>query len=305
MVLEPGPVAGQDARRRTVRHRPGPAQQPAGAGLGPGARLQRPLVQRRGSSAMPTKNRCRNGPASPLRHGGSAVDDLVAGVAQRLGGGVQGGPHLGVDLDPDRARLGGDADPQGAARGRDRPVGVGPGEHVQHQPEVGHGGGQGPELAHPAQGRGAAGRERDHAEPGLDADQPAVGGGHADRAAPVGGQGDGDHGRGDRGGAAARGAAGVVVQAPGVAGDPEGLALGERPQAQLGQAGLADQQRPGLAQAPDQLGVGGGRLRLVAAEPLRVGAPARSTLSLMATGTPASGSPARSRAGPPGPAPRP
>jgi hypothetical protein len=46
-----------------------------------------------------------------------------------------------------------------------------------------------------------------------------------------------------------------VLELPGVAGDAEDLGLGEVPLADLGGAGLADDDRTGLAQASDRLGV--------------------------------------------------
>lgn len=89
----------------------------------------------------------------------------------------------------------------------------------------------------------------------FDADQMRPGGGDTDRARAVGAERGGDQARGDGGGRTAGGAARGVVEMPGVAGVPEGGALGERPLAQLARVGLADDDRTGCAQPPYHLGV--------------------------------------------------
>ena len=96
---------------------------------------------------------------------------------------------------------------------------------------------------------------------------------------------------GDRGAAAAAGAAGGALQIPGVARGAERGCLGERPDAQLGHVGLADHDRAGLAQAAHDLGVGarpGRRARWCRSA---VTSPATSMSSLTAIGTPSSGRP--------------
>ena len=97
---------------------------------------------------------------------------------------------------------------------------------------------------------------RDAPALGLDADQMRPRGGDADRAGAVRAHRGGHQAGGDRGGRAARRAAGRVVQRPRVARLAEGLALGDRPLAELGRRRLADDHGAGRAQAAGDLAVG-------------------------------------------------
>ena len=88
------------------------------------------------------------------------------------------------------------------------------------------------------------GRERDAVALRLDAEQTAEAGGDADRAEAVGAERGPHQAGGDGGTRTSRGAAGGVLEVPGVAGDAERRRLGERPQRQLGHVGLAEDHAP-------------------------------------------------------------
>jgi len=162
-------------------------------------------------------------------------------------------------------RRGRPGDPQPAGVGADfakeRPpprrcrVGVAqvePGGGVQQGGAVAHRPGQGVLDGHAGQHLAVLGTERVTGPGGLEAEQPAAGGGEADRAAEAVGVGHGDQAGGDRRGRPAAGAAGGPGEVPGVAGRPEqrGLAGGE--QAELGRVGLSEQDQPGAPQPHDQ-----------------------------------------------------
>ena len=92
---------------------------------------------------------------------------------------------------------------------------------------------------------------RDAPEAGFQSHQPAVGGRDADRAAHVGALGDRDTARADRGGRAARGAAGRARQVPGIAGEAPERAFGKAGVGELRRRGLADDDGAGGAQPRD------------------------------------------------------
>src|SRR5207248_8413989 len=87
------------------------------------------------------------------------------------------------------------------------------------------------------------------------ADDAAAGGRYADRAAQVAALGEADHARGDRGCAAARGAAGGELEVPGVAGHAEAGRLCYRPQPEFGGVRFAYDDRARLSQPANVGGV--------------------------------------------------
>ncbi len=143
-------------------------------------------------------------------------------------------------------------------------------DRVEQEGGVDDAAGQWPEAGEAVEGLGL-GQGRDPSPLRLQPDKPGPGGGDPDRARPVGPDRGGYQAGGDgRGGTTAR-AAGSVGHAPWVPGRAEGGPLGERPLADLGRVGLADHDRPRLAQAPHDLGVAlGGRAGPTTAEPGRV-----------------------------------
>ena len=162
------------------------------------------------------------------------------------------------------------------------------GEDVEQQRRVGDVAGQRPVAAEAVEGLGV-GPGGDAAALGLEADQVGPGGGDADRAGAVGAHRAGDQPGRDRGGGAAAGAARGVLEVPGVAGGAEGRgsrrsATG-RPRARWSCrrsiAPAARRRRTASASRSAE--------RCSPAQPKGVAWPARSTSSLIATGTPSSG----------------
>ena len=97
----------------------------------------------------------------------------------------------------------------------------------------------------------------------LQADEAAARGRDPDRAAAVARVRDGHHPGCDRRPGAARGAARRAAGVPRVARRPEAARLGDRDDAELGRGGAADEDEPGLAQAPHDVAVVVGREVLV------------------------------------------
>ena len=168
-----------------------------------------------------------------------------------------------VGLDADRREPVGDRDPQPSGRGL---CGFG-----ERRPAVLDGVGQAGGVLDRASQRAEDShaavrldvrRGRDPAALGLEAEEPAAGGGDADRAGAVGAERGARHPGGDGGRAAAARAAARTVRVPRVAGDAEGRRLGERGRHQLRHVGLAEDHGAGLSQARDDLGVGGLWLRI-------------------------------------------
>ena len=101
-------------------------------------------------------------------------------------------------------------------------------------------------------------RHRRAAEGRLQPGQAAVGGGEADRADPVGADRAGDQPRRDRGGGAARGAAGAALGVPGIAGRAVNGGVAGAARAQLVHVGDAGDHRTGVAQRPVGAGLARG-----------------------------------------------
>ena len=206
---------------------------------------------------------------------GVALGDLVAERAQQLDRVLERAAGVGVGTGD---QAGGNARGVGDAQlprrcgggGGERHVGgrravavdlAGPRDDVVEQRRVRH-----PASEYAVHGQAvpvaSVGRERHASALGLEPEQPAPRGGDADRAGAVGGERGAHEPGGHRRAAAPTRAAGRPLQVPGVAGDAEGGGLGERPQAQLGHVGLADDHRAGVPQASHDLGVRAGGLVL-------------------------------------------
>ena len=215
------------------------------------------------------------------------LDHPVPGLAQEIGarGGCRppGPVERGRAGDPRR-----DRHPQGTDVGRGgelRSVR----QHGQHQRSVLHGGGQRTVLGHLEPGT-VAQVGRHHAQSRLDPDQPAAGRRDADGPHAVVSVRH-RHGAGGNGGRrSTRRTAGGAVEVPRVAGDAV-RRVGGPVDAQLGNAGDPDDhRRRHRAAVARPRGRAAGGPGFVPAEPIRIGSPATATLSLTATGTPASGS---------------
>ena len=148
-------------------------------------------------------------------------------------------PRRGAELRGERSRR------------RDRVVpgkGVGAGGGVEDLGRVGDGAGDRAldHRAHPV-----LRPPRDATAAGLEADQPAVGGRDADRAATVVGVGDREHAAGDRGGGTAGGAARRAARVPGVAAVAVAVVLGHGDRAELGRVGAPAEDEAGREQFLD------------------------------------------------------
>ena len=150
--------------------------------------------------------------------------------------------------------------PPWAARGRQW---ARPRHGVEHEPDVLRGAGEGAGYLEgvPQPVRGPRGHQaRRRPEP----DDPAERCGDAQRAAQIGPLGQRDHACGQRGRAAAGGAARAPLRVPRIPGAAEDLVEGVAPRGELGAVGLAEDDGAGLAEAPHHervLGRGCGRRR--------------------------------------------
>ena len=175
----------------------------------------------------------------------------VAGGVDAVGGGGDAERGLGHQPDPQPPGL---ALPSSSANGRAGGIalfqasGSGPAMASRTVGGVGHGAG-GDALDHGA--HPVLGTARHPAAAGLEADQAAVGGGDADRAAAVVGVGDREHAAGDCGSGTTRGAAGRAARVPGVAADAVAGVLGDGDRAELGRVGAAAEDEAGALQGLD------------------------------------------------------
>src|SRR5690606_2444091 len=125
--------------------------------------------------------------------------------------------------------------------------GAGPGQGIQHGCRVAHAAADDMLRREQTAAFTRAVADRHQVTAGPETEQAAGGRRQADRAAPVAGMGHRQDASRNRSGRPAGGAAGTVLEVPGVARIPEQAALGGRAVAELRAAGLAENYQASLA----------------------------------------------------------